>query len=102
MSWIKRNLYFLIGGAVALALMGLAGWYLYSKWDLNNAILKDLDEQYGKLANLNQQKPHPGYGKVDNIEEAKSQRAALAKLIGKTGPDFQRLPGGAAGGQGGG
>src|ERR1051325_7186566 len=63
MSWIKRNLYFLIGGAVALALMGLAGWYLYSKWDLNNAILKDLDEQYGKLANL----------------------------IGKTGPYFQRL-----------
>lgn len=39
MDWIKRNLYFLVGSLVAVALMGLAGWYLYSKWQLNNDIL---------------------------------------------------------------
>ena len=44
MDWIKRNLYFLIGSLVALALMGLAGWYLYSKWQLNNEFLGKLDE----------------------------------------------------------
>ena len=38
MSWIKRNLFFVIGSVVALALMGLAGWFLYTKWNLNNQI----------------------------------------------------------------
>ena len=35
MDWIKRNLYFLVGSFVALVLMGLAGWYLYSKGQEN-------------------------------------------------------------------
>ena len=40
MSWIKRNLFFLVGGVVAAALLGLAGWYCYSKWQLNNENLE--------------------------------------------------------------
>ena len=39
MDWIKRNLYFVIGSLAALVLMGLAGYYLYSKWQLNNEVL---------------------------------------------------------------
>ena len=60
MDWIKRNLYFLIGSLVALALMGLAGWYLYSKWQLNNDILGKLDEQYAELKRLNRAEPPSG------------------------------------------
>jgi hypothetical protein len=92
MDWIKRNLYFLIGSLVALALMGLAGWYLYSKWELNNEILGKLDEQYEKLKRLYEQKPHPGSGKVDNIKIAKEQQQELRAYIQKSRQYFQPCP----------
>ena len=92
MDWIKRNLYFLIGSLVALALMGLAGWYLYSKWQLNNEILGKLDEQYAELKRLNEQNPHPGSDKVDNIKAAKEQQKELRAYIQKAHEYFQRCP----------
>ncbi len=92
MAWIKRNLYFVIGSGVAVLLMGLAGYYLYSKWDLNNQIVKSLDEEYGELDNLNRQSPHPGSGKVDNIKAAKEQRQELAAHTRKARALFQRIP----------
>src|ERR1035438_8867862 len=92
MDWIKRNLYFLIGSLVALALMGFAGWYLYSKWQLNDEILGKLDEQYAKLKRLNEQNPHPGSGKVDNIKLAKEQQQELLAYIQKSRQYFQRCP----------
>jgi len=95
MDWIKRNLYFLIGSLVALALMGLAGWYLYSKWELNNDILGKLDEQYAKLKRLSEQNPHPGSsaaGKIDNIKIAKEQQQALRDYIKKGRTYFQLCP----------
>jgi hypothetical protein len=95
MDWIKRNLYFLIGSLVALALMGLAGWYLYSKWQLNNDILGGaggLEEQYAKLKGLSEQNPHPGSGKIDNIKIAKDQQQELRDYIRKTQPYFQLCP----------
>ncbi|HVM50204.1 MAG TPA: Amuc_1100 family pilus-like protein [Candidatus Acidoferrum sp.] len=92
MDWIKRNLYFLIGSLVAVALMGLAGWYLYSKWDQNNALLGQLDAQYAELKRLSEQKPHPGNGKVDNIQIAKEQQKELKAWIQKACEHFQRIP----------
>ena len=49
MDWIKRNLYFLIGSLVALALMGLAGWYLYKNYTLNNEMMAKLNGDYEEL-----------------------------------------------------
>ncbi len=92
MDWIKRNLYFLIGSLVAVALMGLAGWYLYSKWQLNNTILGSLDEQYATLRRLYEQKPHPGSDKVDNIKAAKDQQQELLDYIRKARQYFQVCP----------
>jgi hypothetical protein len=92
MDWIKRNLYFLIGSLLALALMGFAGWYLYSKWQRNNEILGQLDEQYAKLKRLYEQKPHPGSGKVDNIKAAKDQQQELRAYLQKSRQHFQRCP----------
>jgi hypothetical protein len=92
MDWIKRNLYFLVGSLVALALMGLAGWYLYSKWQLNSEILGKLDEQYAKLVRLNQQNPHPGSGQVDNIKAAKEQQEELRAYIQKAREYFKNCP----------
>ena len=92
MDWIKRNLYFLIGSLVALVLMGLAGYYLYSKWQLNNEILGGLDEQYAKLKRLYEQKPHPGSGQVDNVKAAKDQQQQLLDYIRKSHQYFQLCP----------
>jgi hypothetical protein len=91
MDWIKRNLYFLIGSLVAVALMGLAGWYLYSKWDLNNTLLGQLDGQYAELRRLAEQKPHPGSDKIDNIAAAKEQQKEPKAWIGKACEHFQRI-----------
>ena len=92
MSWFKRNLYFVIGSVVALALMGLAGWFLYSKWALNNEILTNLNSDYEELKRLNSQKPHPGAGQVNNIKLAQEQRDQVREFIKKTRVHFQPIP----------
>ena len=92
MDWIKRNLYFLAGSFVALVLMGLAGWYLYSKGQENAETLGKLEEQYDKLKRLNEQKPHPGSDKVDNIKAAKEQQAELQACLQKARAHFQLCP----------
>ncbi len=92
MDWIKRNLYFLVGGLLALVLMALAGWYLYSKWRSNAETLVKLEEQYDKLKLLNEQKPHPGSGTVDNIKAAEEQQVELRAYLQKAREYFKRCP----------
>lgn len=91
MAWIKRNLFFVIGGGVAVALMGLAGWYLWSQYEANNQVVEKLNADYAELDQLNQQKPHPGVGKVNNIEKAKEQQKELLDLLQKQRACFQRV-----------
>ncbi len=95
MSWIKRNLFFVIGSVVALALMGLAGWSLYSKWTLNQKILTDLNSNYEELKGLASKNPHPGNAKVDNIKNAKEQQLVASNYVAKARAYFEpisRLP----------
>src|SRR4051812_12711743 len=92
MDWIKRNLFFVIGAVVALLLLGGAGWYLYSKYDLNNQKLESLNKSYEELKRLNGQNPHPGSGPVDNIAIAKEQTGELRTFIDKLRASFQKIP----------
>src|SRR5215469_14362330 len=92
MSWIKRNLFFAIGSLVALILMGLAGWFLYSKWSQNNEVLGTLNSDYEELKRLNSANPHPGSGPVDNDKLVKEQRQQLLDFIKKTSPYFEPIP----------
>lgn len=99
MAWIKRNLYFLIGGLVALALLGTAGFYLFTKHRQNNELTGKLDAAYGELNRLNQQNPHPGNTKVDNIKIAKEQQRQVRGFITRAGKFFEPvapIPEGAA------
>jgi hypothetical protein len=89
MSWLKRNLFFAIGSLVALILMGLAGWFLYSKWNLNNQVLASLNGDYEELKRLNSASPHPGAGSVNNIQMAKDQREQLLTFIKQTRAYFE-------------
>jgi hypothetical protein len=92
MEWIKRNLFFLSGGVIALVLMGLASWYFYTKWHLNNEILEKLNADYAELTRLNQQNPHPGSGPVDNTKAAREQQQQLQDTAKKIRQKFQLIP----------
>jgi hypothetical protein len=92
MDWIKRNLYFVIGTVLALAMLGGAGWYLWSKLNLNNQTWESLNKAYEDLKRLNGQNPHPGSGNVDNIGTAKQQVADLRAFQEKARGAFQKIP----------
>jgi hypothetical protein len=91
MAWIKRNLFFFIGSIIALALIGVGGWYFYAEYsdegDSGNKIAAD----YDTLRELNQESPHPGKagGPIDNVQAAKDQQASLRAWIESTRPYFQ-------------
>lgn len=92
MSWIKRNPLFFVGSLIAVLLMGVAGWYLYSKYAENNQILAKLDELYAELGRLNGENPHPGAGQVDNIKTAREQQQQVKTFIDKCRARFERIP----------
>lgn len=92
MDWIKRNLIFVVGSAVALALLLGAGWYLYSNVSKNNASLEALNEQYAQLGRLNRLNPHPGSDKVNNITAAQQQERQVREFIRKVNQVFEPIP----------
>jgi hypothetical protein len=92
MTWIKRNLFFVIGSAVAVLLLGLAGFFAYSKWNLNNEAWTNLSADYEKLKDLNNRDPHPGSGQVDNVKLAQQQRDQLTNVILKAENFFKPIP----------
>lgn len=92
MSWIKRNLFFVVGSLVALVLMGLAGFFLYSKWQANNQVQADLASDYEKLKQLKAQNPHPGDAKVNNIEIARAQQNQVSNVIYAARSRFVPVP----------
>jgi hypothetical protein len=91
MAWIKRNLFFVVGGAIALLALGAAGFYIYKGWDRNSTALTSLTEVVGNLKALTEQKPPPGSGKVDNISIAKEQDKEVRTWIASTAGYFQPI-----------
>jgi hypothetical protein len=92
MAWIKRNLLFVIGGAVALLLLGAGGFYIFkSSSDYTSASTK-LDAIYDKLKDLQGRAPAPGNDKVNNTELAREQNAVVAKWIVTARNYFQPVP----------
>jgi hypothetical protein len=91
MSWIKRNLFFVIGSAVALVLMGLAGWFLYSSWNLNNQMKSAVSTKLEEWNKLNKERPHPGVGPVNNISNAVDQTRQLREFVAKTRACFSPI-----------
>src|SRR5438552_1963394 len=92
MSWIKRNIGFVIGSLVALGLLGAGVFYLFSKIGNANGITEEIQKQYSELDRLNKLSPHPGSGKVDNVKIAKEHEQTLRAYMAKVQPLFQRVP----------
>jgi len=91
MAWIKRNLFFVIGGILAIGLLGAAGYYNYIGWSHNTAKNSLLNENYGTLKNLTLQKPSPGNDRVDNIKAAKEQESQVRDWIRQAADNFQPI-----------
>jgi hypothetical protein len=92
MAWIKRNLFFVIGGGIALLLLGGAGFYIYKGWSRNSAAFDKLNEVVGQLKGFIDQKPSPGNQKVNNTAIAKDQEQELQAWIKQTKAYFKPVP----------
>jgi hypothetical protein len=83
MAWVKRNLGLVIGGVIALALLGVAGWYLWAKIQEDQEVTQQLDDTTQKFQTLLQRPVHPGTenGKINNIEIAKEEVKRLQAFL---------------------
>ena len=83
MAWVKRNLGLVIGGVVALALLGVAGFYFWSNYQADQAVTAQLDETTDKFKNLLNRPLMPGGegAKVNNIELLKEENKRMEKFL---------------------
>ena len=80
MTWLKRNLILVIGGVVALALLGSSGYYLWVNLQKETEIDGLLTARVAQWNELVNRKPHPGSDKVDNIAAAKADLERITAL----------------------
>jgi hypothetical protein len=91
MAWIKRNLFFLIGSLIAVALMVMGVFYLLRQINDEEQVTEDIQKQYAILSELAGKKPHPGNDKTDNIKTAREQDATLRDYIKKERAVYQHI-----------
>lgn len=92
MDWVKRNLVFVIGSVVALVLLLLSGFYLFSNSQKNNTAKENLEREYREFQRLSNLDPHPGKGSVDNIGRAKDQEKELIEFMATMADRFETIP----------
>jgi hypothetical protein len=92
MDWVKRNLTFVIGSAVALGLLIFSGWYLMSNSAKNDQVREELEAEYNELKRLHGLDPHPGKGDVNNIARAREQTRELDKFMAQVAGRFAPIP----------
>ncbi|MBI2946338.1 MAG: hypothetical protein HYY23_01745 [Verrucomicrobia bacterium] len=89
MAWIKRNLFLVIGGVVALALLGFAGYFFYTKYSEDQGVTEQLNQSTTDLKTLVNRDPHPGTDKVNNIGSAKAEHKKLLASLNQIKRYFQ-------------
>lgn len=92
MQWIKRNLLFVSCGAIALVLLGVAGWFLYSNIQRDNEIQEGSDGLQQQLSEAQRLSSLPASVTQENIEEAKKQQKALKDFRGQLRDLFAPAP----------
>ena len=92
MVWVKRNLGLVIGAVIALALLGVAGVYLFQKRGEDQVVTGELDTATARYQELLNRPVHPGdqNGRVNNIELAKEEKGRLQQFLQKVRTQFGR------------
>src|SRR4029434_10842244 len=93
MDWVKRNLFFVIGAAIALILLVGAGFYTWTGYQHNSEKSTKLEESDAQLKRFTDNQYIGGGGdKVDNIAAAQEQMKEIRAFLAKTTRQFQRVP----------
>src|SRR5438270_4469549 len=89
MLWIKRNLFLVGGGLIALALLGFGGYYCWTSYQKNNSVEEELKQAKETLRRLYELVPFPN---ADNINRARTEIQKVRTAIGLTQNSFAPLP----------
>ena len=92
MGWIKRNLFFVIGGIIALILLGGSGFYIFQGWSRNAAAAEKLNDIYHTIDSLSGQNPSPGNEQVNNTDIARDQDKQIRDWVNSAAGYFQPVP----------
>jgi hypothetical protein len=92
MGWIKRNLFFVVGGILAVAMLGGAGFFIWQGWSRNAEASGKLTEIYNKLDELAKAPLKPGDDKNDNTKLAREQEKELRDWIARSARYFKPVP----------
>ena len=96
MMWIKRNLFLVAGGLLALLLLGGGIFYLMGAIAKNDEVEEKLKQTKHDLDNLYANEPSP---QATNVAAAKEEVQKVRKAIGQTHHFFAQVPGEKAGRQ---
>jgi hypothetical protein len=91
MGWIKRNLFFVIGGVLTIGLLGFAGFYIFKGWSANTDASQKLNELYATLQQISQEPSQPGNDKIDNSQVAKDQEKEMRDWIAQAKDYFRPI-----------
>ena len=86
MQWIKRNLFLVAGGVVALALLGVAGFYLLTKIQQDKIVTEELSAATLRLEGIAKRDPYPN---AENITAAKDEGRRLETFKADVEKHFQ-------------
>ena len=89
MAWIKRNLFFVVGGVAALLLLGVAGFYLISNLKQDSSVTDELNQQISELRNIYNAPVHPN---DDNIAAAKKDTQRVGEFLNEARKLFVPIP----------
>ena len=90
MVWVKRNLGLVIGAVIAIALLGVAGVYLWQQRSEDQRVTGELDAATARFQELLSRPLHPGNenGRVNNIDLAKEENERLQQFLKQVRGNF--------------
>jgi hypothetical protein len=78
MSWLKKNLVLVVGGVVVFALLGGAGFFLWSQKQQADGVTGELEGLITEYQNLTGRDPFPS---PENIEATKAEQKRMAEFL---------------------
>ena len=89
MAWIKRNLWLVISGVIALVFLGLGGFYLWSAIEKNKSIDGEISQTKSDIELLLNGEITPNQ---QNLKDAKEQSARLTAFVADAKKHFPPTP----------
>lgn len=89
MLWIKRNIFLVVGGLLAVVLLGFGSYYLLTSIKRNKDVEGELEDKKETLERLYKQDPFPN---TTNISAAKHAAEKVTTIVKQTQQSFTPIP----------